>query len=250
MATMLMVGCSALAARSGCGGTGNPATTAIPQRNREWVQRHLAKVDEAKRRAGTVDLLFVGDSITQNYERTAPFDFRPVWNEFFALHHAMDLGFNADQTQNVLWRLGHGEIDGLAPRDVVLLVGANNLIFSANGRWPQTADQIAAGVLAVAAEIHVHVPGAHLLVLSILPSGLGAEWMHQAHAVNALLQRRIATLPYASWLDVTGLFLDGARVRTELYYDPELSPTMPAVHPLPAGQRLMAQAVAHAVYGK
>ena len=70
------------------------AITPLPRATPWWVERHQAKVAEAKR--GGVDLLFVGDSITQNCEKTGPAPdqvFLPIWEEFFAPHRAMNLGF-------------------------------------------------------------------------------------------------------------------------------------------------------------
>jgi lysophospholipase L1-like esterase len=229
----------------------NPALWARPQSQSWWSQRHNAKVAEAKQRAGQVDLLFVGDSITQNYERAespACLDFLPIWNELFAPHRAMNLGFNADRTGNVLWRLRHGEVDGLAPRDIVLLIGTNNLNPSRLHRRGESAAQVSAGIMAVVAELHRRMPAARILVLSLLPTNFSADRTAKANAINAEVKTEVERLPYAHWLDVTGIFLDGQRVRSDLYYDALLWPGSASVHPTAAGQRLMAEAVAGALW--
>src|SRR3979490_1909768 len=84
----------------------NPAVVPAPQTETWWMARHEVQVQRARR--GGVDLLFIGDSITQNYEKSGPPPdevFLPIWEEFFAPHRALNLGFSGDQTQNVLWRL-------------------------------------------------------------------------------------------------------------------------------------------------
>ncbi len=48
----------------------NPATNPVPRTESWWVTRHHEKLTEAQQ--GNIDLLFVGDSITQNYEKPGP----------------------------------------------------------------------------------------------------------------------------------------------------------------------------------
>jgi lysophospholipase L1-like esterase len=246
-----MVGCSIVSAKTGCAGKHyNPAVDPLPQSSMVWIRRHEEKRDEARRRAGQVDLLFVGDSITQNYERTdsKPFlNIHPVWDQLFAPHRAMNLGCDADRTGHVLWRLRHGEVDGLQPKDIVLLIGANNL--NPSSIHP-SAEQIAAGTAAVIDELHRRMPAARILVLSVLPSSFSAERTARTDALNAAVQAHVTTLAYARFLDVSPLFLDGSRLRSELFYDPIVSPGSSPVHPTAAGQRLMAEAVAKALYGR
>jgi len=246
-----MVGCATIATRAGCGG--NRAVVPLPQAKAGWIRRHEDKVAEAKQRAGRVELLFVGDSITQNYEHTDPepyLNFGPVWDELFAPHVAMNLGFGGDRTYNVLWRLEHGEVDGLSPKDIVLLIGTNNLLESHMEPGGESADQVSAGILAVVAELHRRMPAARVLVLSILPTGFGAERNGKAEAANAQVRAALAKLEYARYLDVSGIFLDGKRVRESLFYDGRIAPGSAALHPTAEGQRAMAEAVAKALYGR
>jgi hypothetical protein len=68
--SLLLFFCAKLVTSLMLMGGGNPAITPIPGVRPWWVARHQAKVEEAK--AGHIDLLFVGESITQNYEKTGP----------------------------------------------------------------------------------------------------------------------------------------------------------------------------------
>ncbi len=250
---MAVVWFSIASTRLGCGGSANPAIRAVPHHQTWWALRHLHKVDEVRQRGASIHLLFVGDSITQDYERDGPqpyLNFKPIWDELFAPHGAMNLGFNADQTGQVLWRLRHGEVDGLAPKDIVLLIGTNNLNNIGTGPRVQSPSQIAAGTMGVIAELHARMPSAQILVLSILPSDMSAERAAKTIAVNALVQEQLNGLRYARYLDVSAPFLDGTRVRTELYFDPKLhGPGTRSLHPDPVGQRLIARIVAAALYG-
>ncbi|HEV8692009.1 MAG TPA: putative glycoside hydrolase, partial [Ideonella sp.] len=90
-----------------------------------WMPRHEAKLAEKRQllAAGTPpEVVFIGDSITEHWESAG----REVWQRHYAKYHALNLGFGGDRTENLLWRLQHGEIDGLAPKVTVLMIGTNN----------------------------------------------------------------------------------------------------------------------------
>ena len=85
-----------------------------------WVARHEGFLAEAKQ--GNYELVFIGDSITDRWRKQG----LEVWNKFYVPRHALNLGISGDRTQHVLWRLDHGELAGLKPKAVVLMIGTNN----------------------------------------------------------------------------------------------------------------------------
>ncbi|WP_220398996.1 GDSL-type esterase/lipase family protein [Granulicella sp. WH15] len=208
-----------------------------------WLERHAQKVSEAK--AGGIDLLFVGDSITHNYERSGPAPdevFLPIWNQFFAPHHALNLGFNGDLTQQVLWRLAHGEVDGLSPKNIVLLIGTNNTI---SGEGPLDS---AAGVIAVVDDLHSRMPQAKVTLIEVLPSGISERKTVADRQVNAILSAHYKGSTYVHCLDLSRIFLKHGKLNLSLFYDPRLTPPGPPIHPNSVAQRRMAEAVAASLY--
>ena len=206
-----------------------------------WRERHLAKLAELKR--GPVDLVFLGDSITQNWERAGPepwANFAPVWQRLYGPRHAVNLGFKGDATSHLLWRMKNGELDGISPKAAVILIGANNL-----GRlhWP-AADTIA-GIGAVVTEARLRLPRTRLLLLGVLPS----ERSPWATATTLEINRGLAAA-YGSggtaglvYRDVSAVFMkNGAFDRTQ-FYDPLLKPPEPPLHPTAQAQERMALAI-------
>ena len=206
-----------------------------------WRLKHEAKLRE--KQAGPVDLVFLGDSITENYEKSAApaiADFRPVWQRFYGDRRALNLGFAGDATSHLLWRMMNGEIDGISPKAVVILIGANNL---GRAHWP-TADNVA-GIAAVVATARQKLPKTQILLLGILPS-VRSAWASQTTAeVNAALAKRYATGNEAmvTYRDVGHVLERGGLADPALFYDPNLSPPEPALHPSPEGMARIAAAI-------
>ena len=127
----------------------------------EWLTRHNRF--GARSRQGGVRVLFIGDSITEGW--SSPDNADP-WNRHFADLPSANYGIGGDRTQQLLWRIDHGTLDGINPEVVVLLIGVNNL-------WAMhhTPDAVTEGIKAVVARIKRKVPQAKILLQGILPTG-------------------------------------------------------------------------------
>lgn len=123
-----------------------------------WIPRHKAILE--RNQAGDVDVILLGDSITQGWEQVG----RQIWNRFFKDLKAVNMGFGGDKTQHVIWRIDHGELDGIEPRLVVLLVGTNN---AWDGNHRETVD----GIEEIILKIRYKLPNAKILLHAIFPRG-------------------------------------------------------------------------------
>lgn len=122
----------------------------------EWRAQHERQLKALSR--ATAKVVFLGDSITEGWKVA------PSYREQFGKYSPLNLGIANDTTQNVLWRLEHGALDGTSPRVVVVLIGINNL---AGGF---TAEKTADGVRAVVASVQAHAPMARVLLLAVFPA--------------------------------------------------------------------------------
>lgn len=125
-----------------------------------WMPRHEEKLARIKQ--GNVDLLMIGDSITHGWEDAG----KNVWAEYYANRNAVDLGYGGDRTENVLWRIQHGEVDGINPKVAVLMIGTNNA-----GHRYEPSEYTAKGVAAVIEELQTRLPNTKILLLGIFPRG-------------------------------------------------------------------------------
>lgn len=203
-----------------------------------WHERHRQKCAELA--TTRPRLLFIGDSITHDFELASSaraYDFRAVWDYFYGDRQAVNLGFNGDATANVLWRLDHGELAGLAPQVAVLLIGTNNTIQG------QSADTALAGIAAVVASLRRAVPRTAIIVVGILPSAVSAAKSAADAAVNAALAQRYAADGMVQFVDLKSVFLSGGQVDTGLFMDPRNSPPGAALHPDALAQARLAAAL-------
>jgi lysophospholipase L1-like esterase len=144
-----------------------------------WLARHEGFVAQAKK--GGVDILFMGDSITDNWRSRG----KNVWNTAYAPRHAANFGIGGDRTQHVLWRIEHGELDGINPKVTVLMIGTNN----SNS---DPAEDIAEAIRLIIGDIHSRIPNTKILLLAVFPRNRPGERPAQVetiHKVNALIAK-------------------------------------------------------------
>jgi beta-glucosidase len=134
-----------------------PATVIAEPRTGAWMDQHRSFVKRAE--DGNIDLLFLGDSITQGWNGA-----KTTWDRFYTPRKAANFGIGGDRTQHVLWRIKNGEINGIEPKVAVLMIGTNNA--SSN-----SADEIAQGVTAIVNELRHRLPKTKILLLAVFPRG-------------------------------------------------------------------------------
>jgi lysophospholipase L1-like esterase len=200
---------------------------------RWWRTRHEEKLQEL--RTHHVDLVFLGDSITQDYELS---DFAPVWRRFYGDRSAVNLGFAGDATSHLLWRIENGEVTGITPKVAVILIGANNL-----GRLHWSADDTVAGIDAIVGQLHRRLPHTKLMLLGVLPSERSAWATETTLAINRDLATRYHGGGDVTYLDIGRVFMKAGKLDRDLFIDPKLTPPEPPLHPTPEGQALMAEAI-------
>ena len=211
----------------------NSAVAPVP-RDAGWVKRHDGFVAIAQQ--GDVDVLFLGDSITDAWRRDQAG--KKVWDEQFAPLKAANFGISGDRTQHVLWRIHHGELEGIKPRVVVLMIGTNNTGFESDKKTPRnTPAEAAEGVSAIVRAIRTKLPQTKILLLAIFPRGELPD--HPQRAQVAEINSRIKRLhdgQHVHYLDLGARFLapDGSLPK-------EIMPD--ALHPNTKGYEIWAAGI-------
>jgi lysophospholipase L1-like esterase len=144
----------------------------------------------AKAKRGGTDVYFEGDSITRRWGAVDYPDLLANWKRNFFGWNAADFGWGADQTQNILWRLENGELDGANPKVVVLLAGTNNV---GNTSVASDADvragDVTQGLQAILRVIQTKAPGATIILTGLFPRNDNMNFMPVIDRINANLAK-------------------------------------------------------------
>src|SRR5262249_62167729 len=105
--------------------TAGPADRPIPRSDKNSMKPHAQLLE--KRTKGQSDVYFVGDSIPRRWGATDYPELLANWTKHFFGWNAADFGWGGDTTQNILWRLMNGELDGLNPKIIVVQAGTDNI---------------------------------------------------------------------------------------------------------------------------
>ena len=207
----------------------NTAIEPVP-RDERWVARHEGFVAEAKQ--GGIDVLFMGDSITDGWRTRG----KEVWDREYAPLKAANFGIGGDRTEHVLWRLRNGEAEGYQPKAVVLMIGTNNTGMNRDGTPRNTTPEVIEGVTTVVQDLRKNFPDAKILLLAIFPR---AEKGSAHRAQVAEINESIAKLHdgrHIYYLDIGSKFLEAdGTLPTDIMPD--------LLHPNEKGYQIWADAI-------
>lgn len=204
----------------------DPPSTVVPvPREGGWIQRHNSFNERVKQ--GDVGMLMIGDSITQGWEGNG----KDAWAKHLAPRKAVNLGIGGDRTQHVLWRLQNGNIEGIKPKLAVLMIGTNN----SNGN-DNTAEEIAAGIEAIVANLRDNLPETKVLILAIFPRGEKPNPQREKNAKASEIASKLADGENVFYLDIGQKFLTEDGTLTK-----EIMPDF--LHLSPQGYTIWAEAI-------
>ena len=203
------------------------AVDPAPRTDDGWIKRQAAINASVAANAANSKVVFIGDSITQGWEGEG----KAVWARYYGPRNALNLGIGGDRTQHVLWRLTHGNLDGVHPKAAVVMIGTNN----SNGE-DNTPGQIVEGVRAIVDLLKARLPGTKILLVAIFPRSENFSVQRGKLAqINAAL-RRAADGRDVLWVDFGHQFLnDDGTIPRELMPD--------YLHLSPKGYSIWAEAI-------
>jgi lysophospholipase L1-like esterase len=165
-----------------------PRVPADRPRLRSDLNSHLAHQQLlAKARSGGIDVYFLGDSITRRWGATDYPELLAHWNETFHGWNAGNFGWGADRTENILWRLENGELDGVDPKVIVLQAGTNNIGSEPGGE--ATAAEVTRGLEAIVATCRKQAPAATIILTAIFPRRDNPDALPTIRRINANLAK-------------------------------------------------------------
>jgi lysophospholipase L1-like esterase len=172
-----------------------------------WIDIHTKLIDHVRANKGPVDILLLGDSITQQWG--GPLDNKPLnaaWQKLFGKYKTINLGIGGEKSQNLLWRLDHGGVEGIDPKVVIVLIGNNNMFFVG-----ETGVEAAAkGVQMCVANAREKFPKADVIAVKIFPAHApGNAFYENIKKTNAALDTlKLDSDPKVQVLDISAEMLE------------------------------------------
>jgi lysophospholipase L1-like esterase len=165
-----------------------PADQPVARTDQNSLTAHAQLLEKAKQ--GRIDIYFEGDSITRRWGATDYPQLLAHWKESFFGWNAANFGWGADTIQNILWRLGNGELDGVNPKVIVLLAGTNNVgrTVPPDGDAAKVAD-ITKGLKALVDTMRAKAPDATLILMALFPRNDNIAVMPAINKINENIAR-------------------------------------------------------------
>jgi lysophospholipase L1-like esterase len=210
----------------------NPAV--VPALIPNFRTKHAANVALAQK--GDIDLLFMGDSITDFWRNSGregvvnpPSAGKAVFDKYYGGMKVANFGISGDTTQGVLYRLRDGEGQGFQPKAIMLMIGTNNAATCSTA-------EIAEGVGAIVMEMRKDFPNAKILLLGIFPRARPGDAIRKTVLdVNPLIAK-LHDGQHVFFLDIGAKFLDA-----QGNLPPDIMPDL--LHPSEKGYQIWAEAV-------
>ena len=203
-------------------------TAIVPRLAQGFLRRHTNFVETAKK--GDIDILFMGDSITDWWWMASPIGGTNVFEKHWGGMKVANFGIAGDTTQGVLWRLQNGEGQGYSPKAIMLMIGTNNT-------RQNSAPEIAEGVAAVVTEMRKDFPNAKILLLAIFPrADPGNPIRDKLAEINAIIAK-LHDGSHVFYQDINKGFLDAeGNFLPDVFRGDKL-------HPVEKGYEIWAEAV-------
>ncbi len=195
-----------------------------------WKERHEKVLSELKKDPG---LILIGNSILHSLDEE---DRGAVWSEYLNQYRAVNMGFSGDRTENVIWRLENGELEGIHPKVALLLIGTNNTDGNHYEKVTQP-EELSEAIWKICEIIREKLPETEILLMGILPYGYKPNYRdHINKMTNKIIKNFPHRNPHIHYVDIGSIYLDEAgKVRKDLMPD--------FLHPNAEGHMLMFKAL-------
>jgi len=173
----------------------------------DWKMKRHEEMNQ-KAQSQSHDLIFIGDSITQGWEGKG----QGVWNKYYGKRKTLNLGISGDRTEQVIWRLNHGNLaKQKKAKAAVVMIGTNN-----TGHSQQDPSETADGIGRIISTIRARCPETKILLLGVFPRGAQAN--DTLRQINVAINEHISKFHNGKrihYLDISEKFLakDGSLPR-------------------------------------
>jgi beta-glucosidase len=186
-----------------------------------WVDRFKSILDEKKQKPNS-DLILIGNSIFNSLSEKQH-DRKDVWGKYLDKYNTINMGISGDRTENVIWRIENGMLDGINPKVAMVLIGTNNTdgnhYMSIN-----SPEELSQGIIKICDLIHEKLPNTQIILMGILPYGYNPNLRDEINkSTNGILKNYFLSDNRESpvyYVDLRNHFVDHkGNAKHDLLYD-------------------------------
>lgn len=181
----------------------------------DWIARHEQVIEDIKQ--NNPQNLIIGNSIIHYFGGTPAYNIsrgNAAWDKYLKPLKVQNAGFGWDRIENVLWRVYHGEFDNFKGKNIVLMIGTNNLSARSSD------SEIVGGLQFLINAIKERKPNVHLIMAGILPRAKS-----EAHVAE--INKKIKEMALKKNVEYTDFgkdFLIGNKINPKLFLSDGLHP--------------------------
>src|SRR6185312_6082131 len=196
---------------------GNIATEIPVEQYRDgynWIARDEEVKEDIKE--NNPQNLIIGNSIIHYFGGTPAYHVirgKSAWDRYLKPLNLQNAGFGWDRIENVLWRVYHGEFDDFKGKNIVLMIGTNNLGINSD-------EEIVEGLQFLIKAIRQRKPDVNIIMVGILPRVKSEE--HVA-AINKKI-KEMSLQNHIDYVDFGKDFLINGKVNLKLFISDGLHP--------------------------
>jgi peptidoglycan/xylan/chitin deacetylase (PgdA/CDA1 family)/lysophospholipase L1-like esterase len=183
--------------------------TPLERKDEHGLEKHLWIMNHSLRQNDEVVLL--GDSITRRWE-----DNLDEYKTYLGEWQCANFGIGGDTIKTLIWRLKAGELQGMSPKVMTLLIGTNGLDI-------YTDDDIVGGIALIIKLIKTSCESVHILLHGIFPREEGSEKAYtfdRIMALNNRLKSLSDTTEACDFLELWSCFINNkGLLKSELFSD-------------------------------
>lgn len=199
----------------------------------DWYQRH----EDVKKdiRENSPNTILFANSIIHYFGGTPMSDIQrgeAAWNKYLKPLKVQNAGFGWDRIENVLWRIYHGELDDFQGKNIMLMIGTNNITKAGS------FDEILGGLDFLFKVIKERKPGKNIIMAGILPR----KGIEKGIAFLNIKIKEIAEENGVRYVDFGDRFLKDQVINQDLFLKD-------GVHPDAAGNEVLGKAISEVLNG-
>ena len=179
-----------------------------PDANMWYQSKHQKLLNQTKQFGSEIQAVFLGSTFISAWTMFG----KEIWKDYYQKHQSYNYGVWGDRSENILWRIENGELDGLQPKLIVLEIGHWNI-----AKGEDSSADIAKATQIILEKLLKKLPNTKILLISIIPCDQQEDHMQKIDEINNIIKNN-SDDSKIFYLDVAKYFRNESGQLIDEYY--------------------------------